>query len=166
MFFCPNCNYTFDITKNTQIGKGKNENNIKTTQTSDKVDNILAEAQTITSSNTENISDILPVQKDEQISNLNKNLAYFSCNNCGNVQPIDPGTCIYTKTSYDVSQNYTSSNMKLMIHSTILPFTKNYNCANKQCLTHKDPSKKKAKMFKPNNTYKVKYICMVCKTIF
>ena len=120
MFFCPNCNYTFDITKTTQqIGKGK-----ASTQVTQDLSKITPE-QTPLASPTNNTN------QGEQATNINKNMAYFSCNNCGNVEKIEPGTRIYTKTSYDVSQNYTSSNMKLMIHSTILPYTKNYNCVNK-----------------------------------
>src|SRR5690606_30576121 len=93
-----------------------------------------------------------------------KNDMWFTCSNCGNIEKIKPGTCIYTKTSSEVAQNYISNNQIYMDHSTILMHTKNYTCPNKDCETHKNNILKDAKMFKPNNSYKVKYICTICKT--
>lgn len=122
MFYCPNCNYIFDITKNAQKSMEGEKND------------------------------------NEQV--------FFNCNNCGNVKAIKSGTLILSKTYGNVTQNYISDNDKVMSNSKILPHTKNYVCANKDCITHKEPIKKDAKFFKPNKSYRVKYICMVCSTIF
>lgn len=121
MFYCPNCNYIFDITKNIQ-------------------------------------------KNNEESKNTNNNV-YFNCNNCGNVKPIKSGTLILSKTYGDLSQNYIS-NDKVMMNSKILPHTKNYVCANPKCKTHDNPIMKNAKMYKENKSYRVKYICTVCSTIF
>lgn len=181
IMFCPNCNNTFDITKTVQQTGSAKEINYKKlideiiNQTEDSIDfskinkedllkskeylNLDDEKRTFVSNKLLNTE--LKPQYDQ-----NKNAAYFNCNNCGNIKPIKPGTLIYTKTSNDVSQNYISSNLSYMNHSTILMHTKNYTCPNKNCETHKKSILKDAKMFKPNNSYAVKYICTVCETFF
>lgn len=120
MFYCSNCNYIFDITKN--INKSDDKNII------------------------------------DQV--------YFNCNNCGNTKVIKSGTLLLSKTYGNITQNYISENEKVMADSKILPHTKNYVCTNKNCITHKDPSKKDAKMYKVNKTYRIKYICGACNNIF
>jgi hypothetical protein len=186
IMFCPNCNNTFDITKTVQqTGSGVNIKSGGAVDYAKLIDQILNQTEDLDFKNINKEELIkskeylaLDEGKREFVSNKlldlelnphydsNKNAAYFNCNNCGNIKKIKPGTLIYTKTSNDVSQSYISSNMMYMNHSTILPHTKNYTCANKSCETHKNPKIKDAKMFKPNNSYAVKYICTVCNTFF
>lgn len=187
IMFCPNCNNSFNITKtifqaggerrNPELSRQENANYEKL------IDEILNQKEEIdfSSINKEELLKSkeylnLDEEKRNYISNkllniefkpqYDKNMAYFNCDNCGNIKKIKPGTLIYTKTSNEVSQNYISTNMIYMKDSTILPHTKNYTCTNKTCETHKNKSLKDAKMFKPNNSYGNKYICTVCGTIF
>ena len=51
-------------------------------------------------------------------------------------------------------------------YDPILPKTKKYNCINKDCVTHKDPGKKKAIFYRTNNSYTTKYICLVCDSFW
>lgn len=179
IMFCPNCNNTFDITKTVQqTGSGK----IDYAKLVDQLLNQKEELDFKTINKEELLASkeylSLDDEKRQFVSNkllnmeLNphydptKNAAYFNCNNCGNIKRIKPGTLIYTKTSNEVSQNYISTNMGFMSDSKILPHTKNYICPNKACETHKNQRIKDAKMFKPNNSYGVKYICTICKTFF
>lgn len=117
------------------------------------------------------ISDLIPKDQkkimEEKTDKLSSdNLAYFQCNNCGFMEKITPNTLIYSKTSQEISQNYSVGDYKDMIYSDIIPRTKNYLCPNKTCLSHTDINKKEAVFFRRNNTYEVKYVCTVCKTDF
>lgn len=139
MFYCPKCNYIFDISKiNSMVNTTDNES--KSQRSSD----------------------------DQRSASEGQpgGAVIFSCNNCGNVKKIKPETLILSKTYGDVSQKYVADGDKYMADSKILPHTKNYTCPNKNCVTHKDPNKKDAKMYKVNKTYRLKYICMLCKTVF
>jgi acetone carboxylase gamma subunit len=117
------------------------------------------------------IQDLLPIsEKAIMQSTSTKNIedlsAYFVCNNCGFANKITPKTKIFSRTSADISQNYTVSDYSDMLHSDILPRTRKYICPNKQCISYKDISKREAIFFRLSNTYKVKYICTACKTDF
>jgi aspartate carbamoyltransferase regulatory subunit len=46
----------------------------------------------------------------------------------------------------------------------ILPRTIRYICKNPKCDTHSNSSKKEAVFFRINNTYKIRYVCVECKT--
>jgi len=191
IMFCPNCNNSFDITKNVQqtgsskkleqVGSSKDTVDYKKiideilNQSYDTIDfskiikEDLLKSKEFLSLDDEKRSYISNKLLDVELKShydSQKNVAYFNCNNCGNIKRIKPGTLIYTKTSNEISQNYISSNMMYMNHSTILPHTKNYTCTNEKCETHKNKSIKDAKMFKPNNSYGIKHICTVCNTIF
>lgn len=90
---------------------------------------------------------------------------YFFCYNCSTGSEINPGTTIFTRTSDTVTQFYSSEKYKNMLHSDILPITRQYICKNDKCVSHKDIGKREAVMFRPNNTYIVKYICKACETV-
>lgn len=116
------------------------------------------------------LSDLLPKEQkkilEEKTDSTVENLAYFLCNNCGNMEKIMPGTLIFSKTSQAISQSYSTSDSKEMVNSDILPRTKKYLCPNKSCLSYKDPKKKEAVFFRKNNSFEIKYICVECKTEF
>ena len=92
--------------------------------------------------------------------------AYFFCDNCNYNTKLEPGTIIF-KTS-------TLSNLeedKEIIISRVLdrtlPRTKDFTCPNQKCKTNKDYNDKnrEAVFYRPySNSYKLKYICCICKT--
>nr|QBK88650.1 MAG: putative DNA-dependent RNA polymerase subunit 9 [Mimivirus LCMiAC01] len=92
--------------------------------------------------------------------------AYFKCTNCGYSKKIRPGTEIYSKTSDVIDSPMLAHVSGDMVYSNILPRTRNYICPNKKCESHSNPSKKKAVFYRVGNSYKVKYICTLCKTMF
>jgi hypothetical protein len=47
-----------------------------------------------------------------------------------------------------------------------LPHTTNYTCSNKECITHKDKSKKDAVYMLYNDTYVICYVCCACDTVW
>ncbi len=101
----------------------------------------------------------------EQIEKSNKNLAYYRCTYCNYTKPIKPGTRIYSKSSeHKIGQS--SFDTKNMKYNPIIPFTRNYICPNKKCISHKNPKKKEAKFFRVGDNYKTTYICMACDESF
>lgn len=103
--------------------------------------------------------DILDVDKDG---------AFFVCNNCGYSKQIEDGTKIFSKISsnYEYEQDATGTDYRDMIHSNILPRTRKYICPNNVCPSQTDPSKKEAVFFRKSNSYKVIYVCTLCETVF
>ncbi len=117
------------------------------------------------------IQDMLPVEKkkimiEKPLKPEKENLAYFVCSNCGPLKRIEPGTLIYSKKSDALSQNYSTGNYDNMLYSNVLLHTRRYICPNDKCISHKDKSKRDAVVFRKNNSYEVKYICVACKTSF
>lgn len=92
--------------------------------------------------------------------------AYFICNSCGYLKPIEEGALIFSRVSSDIVQNYAGSEVNDMKFSSILPRTRKYICPNKKCESHNDDSKREAVFFRLNNTYRIKYICLACDVIF
>ena len=215
MYFCPNCNNVFDITKGTTQSGGEMVNNSEIFSSSmeetlidqhliggeshDKYEKLISKIlknEKIDSDEIKKISvddliksvsykklknkqreevynkiqDLLPNEQKKLMKNEGANQptekAYFICNNCGNRQRIKEGTLIFSRVSNDIAQSYSSSDVKDMKHSDILPFTRKYKCPNTKCYSHINPEKKEAIFFRMNNTFKIKHICQLCDTVF
>lgn len=188
MFYCPTCKNTYDISKDvvkpqtggTQIdydyvvqnvANPEVEKTIKDTNFSMELLTKSVEFRKLSKSQKEYIYNkvlyILPDDKKMLSTDIKEGAtAYFHCKNCSNTEEIKPGTRVYgisTDNHTSVSNKNTS---KEMIHSDILPITRKYTCANAQCISHTDPSKREAKFFRVSNSYKIKFICIACETIF
>lgn len=190
MFFCPNCNNAYDISKDIahlqtggvdmsklldNILSGESEDNIK--KDIDKM-NITAllkspEYKKLSSKDKEliynRLQDSLPKDKKDLLKNrstdaVESNKTYFICKNCMYSTPIKDGTKLYSKTSEDIKSTYKTDNIDVKFYSSVLPLTRKYVCPNDTCISHKDPSLKEASMFRSNNTFAIKYICRACKT--
>ena len=187
MFFCPKCNNSFDITNkiDTKQTGGKTSNSLNVddiiqkalSNTLEKSDVIgisieqieeAASFKKLKQKNRENIyniiNDMLPNNSNND-SNIDHH-AYFICLNCSYSVEIEPNTLIFSRTSSEVSQSYTTSDVKNMRYSDILPYTRKYICPNKSCVSHTDPTKKEAKFCRKNNSYCIRYICMACDSDF
>lgn len=206
MFFCPNCNNAYDISRTIQTG-GFNSN-ISTSETSseiksdsiiggskynDLINNLLnnenvsiddisvddfiksQEYKKLTPHDKEiiynKLQTILPKNKkkimlEKPKIDIESNLAFFVCNNCGFSENIEEDTLIFSRSSDSISQTYGGDDYKNIINSNILPITRKYICPNKNCESHKVPEKKEAKIFRKNNSYNVIYICITCGTSF
>lgn len=195
MYFCPNCNNVFDITReegktiasetsedskkggakidyNELINKLIENEEIEETIENLDIDDILKSDayKKLKSKQKEyvynRLQDILPLNKKKiTYEDVQGESAYFICKNCGSMKKIDPGTLIYSSVSGDITQSYSVEDNSTMKYSDILPFTRKYKCPNKDCPSYQDASKKEASFFRMNNTYKVKYICHACNTI-
>lgn len=193
MYFCPNCNNVFDITKNPHATEAK-ESDQKGGERKDYtsiIDKILNKKE-VTKSDIEKfdleqlikeptykklkqeqkelvynkIKELLPIDKSSMQKEGPVDKAYFICKNCGFLKPIDDGTLIFSRVSSDISQSYTSTDqasLTAMSNSDILPRTRKYVCTNASCISHTDPTKREACFFRMNNSYKIKYICLACK---
>jgi hypothetical protein len=101
------------------------------------------------------------IPKNTETSSLNKD-SYFYCKKCGYNEKIPNKMFIFSRTNE--SSNETIYNTKFINYKydNTLPFTKKYNCINKDCITHKEPAAKKAVFYRFGGTYAIRYICTVC----
>ena len=97
----------------------------------------------------------------KQKTNLNED-NYHYCSNCGNTKPIENKTCIYM----DINTKQTNINTNAIMFDKTFAFTKKYDCINESCETHKNPSIKRATMYKTKGNYSIKYVCNVCNFIW
>lgn len=193
MFFCPNCNNMYNITKDNTIKNmsgGDKETNyssqIKEILESNDFDSIkqivakvnvplLLKSTEYKKLSTEDkgllynkIEDALPVEmkkilKTKVDSKDVTNQVYFSCSNCLYSEKIRPGTKIYSKTSSNSTTNL-NENIDIKLYSNVLPVTRKYVCPNKDCKSHKDISQKEALIYRTSGTFQTKYICKSCET--
>ena len=212
MFYCPNCNNTYDIARTSAKVGGSKENFGFSSEPSmdDNLDNILTGGVNITNLISKILKDeaVTPVDLEDldinqvtksieykklkqddkekiynkiqdmfpkeqkkitdtkQVDEDDENLAFFVCSNCGYSVKIDDGTRIFSRTSSDISQSYTTGDYSDMLYSNILPRTRKYTCPNKKCESHTKPEKRQAVFFRKNNSYEVVYICSACETTF
>ena len=102
-------------------------------------------------------------QKNEQ--HITKKI-YFVCTTCGNTEIVKPKTLIISKQSQDIAREYFGNNNKPenIVNSSTLLHTRDYICPNKTCSTHVDPGSRDAIMTRIGNSFKIMYICSLCKT--
>ncbi len=189
MFFCPNCDNVFDITNVTKEQAGGVKLNYQ-----ELVNKILLkeviDQNSITQLSLEELvkqdayNNLKSTHREyvfNKVMELTKeiekklkdtefkeslNRMYFICKNCGTTKKIKENTKLFSKVSSDVSQGYVASDLSTMKYSDILPITKKYICPNTKCESHVDLTKREAKFFRLNNSYRVKYLCMACDIIF
>ena len=187
MFFCPNCNNIFDITSsNTQSGPLSGGYDYK-----DYINKVLkkrpigAEIKDITLNDLTKSDSFNKLDADEKSYVYNKTAellktdnewknkkiemkdnAEFICNNCGTRKKIKEKTLIFSRASSDVAQGYVANDFSIMQHSDILPRTRKYVCPNDACESQKNFEAREAVFFRLNNSFRVKYLCLSCKTVF
>jgi len=92
--------------------------------------------------------------------------AYRICRNCTYHLKLTETTLILSRMNLNsVATN--NDSYKFIIHDKTLPHTRDYNCKNDSCESHKDPAKKNAVWFRPKlNSYATYYGCLTCETIW
>jgi hypothetical protein len=171
MYFCPKCNFVFDISKTTSIDDTK--------EYIDNIDNVfelLKKNKNLKNYKLENIS-IDDIKKNKKYKKLDENdknnieklidtnisQVSFYCKNCGFIDNINETILLY---QIDLNSQKTKINSiednKLISLNPMLPRTKDYNCKNINCITHKDTTNKEAVFYKENNSFNVNYVCTVC----
>jgi ribosomal protein S26 len=190
MSFCPICSNTYNINKSVDItliqkgGKFNEEEIIKQILDKKVVESQILATIDLTElvkksyykkllhKDKEYVYNVISHQqtkKEDNKGQINKkamegNRAYFQCTKCGNQEPIKPKTMIFSNIFDKTVQNTLNEDTSYMIYDNTLPRTKEYVCINKQCVTHKDPSKKEAIFIRQGKSYKLTYSCTVCKT--
>jgi hypothetical protein len=186
MFFCNECQYLFNITrdiKNKQVGGkvnialnkifekfNKNEEYIeddfkkitgKDILEDERYDSMSKKNQRKLTAFIKNFDKNFFVENPEEKQKIGVNKAYFICKFCKNHREIKPGTLIYAKSYLSLDQDE-ADNYELLIHDATLPRTKNYLCKNKKCKTYQDPELKEAIIYKKKE--RLTYICYHCGT--
>jgi DNA-directed RNA polymerase subunit M/transcription elongation factor TFIIS len=94
------------------------------------------------------------------------NVPNYICPSCKFMEPLKNNTLIYSNNVFKKFTNYdniTTGDIKQKIHCNVNVKTKNYDCINKDCPTHKNDSLKSATFERFDyQSYKVFYICNVC----
>ena len=173
MYFCPKCDYTFDVTKSLIDSSNKKEtvNSFKTIlkkiKNKEDLTNVKLELNL-----SELEKDDKYIKLKESIKNkikelINKNFPStmkFKCLNC-NFEKLITQTIRLYHLNLKVEDNISSiESNKVLVKDPILPRTKDYICKNINCITHKNYKIKEAIYIKNDSNYKLKYICTVCFT--
>jgi hypothetical protein len=87
--------------------------------------------------------------------------SYFYCKSCGYNEKILNKKFIFSRGNENKNELY-NYNFLNFVNDNTLPRTKNYNCINIKCTTHKNPSEKMAVFYRHLDSYNIRYICMVC----
>ena len=171
MYFCPECNYIFDITKMGSIKDSTESITLEEAITKIKNKETLNEYKII--DNIKNIEENIKFKKlnnklkDKilQLVNSQASNIIFNCLNCDNKSEINKTISLYhLDLSKDTDNILSHSDCKILANDPILPRKKDYTCKNNNCITHKNSNSKEAVFLKDKLTYKLKYICCVCYT--
>jgi predicted RNA-binding Zn-ribbon protein involved in translation (DUF1610 family) len=144
MYFCSKCGNLYDIT-NTPPSASQSSEQQSISDTVQKTSN----------------------SKNKKILNENKKI-FHVCNTCGNTEILKPGTLIFSKKSQDMTKEYYGNIIKpeYLINCTTLPHTRDYICPNASCPTQAQPQTRDAIMSRIGNSYKMQYVCAICKTVW
>jgi Zn finger protein HypA/HybF involved in hydrogenase expression len=176
MYFCPNCNYSFDISKsskqedeNVKRALKKSEALKEFENNKDNFTNFKADGFTLEDIQknpkykklTEDDKKLFSVIFQNNDTHLNPEGAQFLCNNCNFIQPITETILLYqynlTKTE---SKIISLEENQLICKNPILPRTHDYICKNPDCDSH--TKKKEAIFYRDKDSYKINYVCCIC----
>jgi DNA-directed RNA polymerase subunit M/transcription elongation factor TFIIS len=103
--------------------------------------------------------------KKEKSEKVEHEKIYFVCTTCGNTEKVKPRTLLVSKKSQEMAKDYFGnySNPEYLANSPTLPHTRDYICPNAKCKTHAEPNIRDAVMSRIGNSYKMMYVCTICK---
>jgi hypothetical protein len=174
MYFCPKCNYSFDISKSSLSNDDNDKILIKKIN---EIINLYETNEDLTKYKVEfTLEDLEKNVKYKKLNSTEKEkfnvlfqknnlvIAQFKCNNCNYMKDINESILLY---EYDITNNQTKlknlEDNELMSKNPILPRTRDYNCKNLNCNSLKDKKiNKEAVFFRDNETFKINYICCIC----
>lgn len=171
MYFCPKCNYTFDVSKNiTSSDNRETITNVidvfKLIKKKKDLSNYVAEGFTISDVEASKYYSKISSKSKKEIEKIFESVSSgisFQCNNCNFKDVIKKSIQLYKmELNSEVSQTKSIADNKLISKNPILPRTKDYSCKNVNCITHKETNNKEAVFYKEPNTYNVVYVCTVC----
>lgn len=174
MYFCPKCDYSFDICKSNGLENqeekqpikkindifyllenNKNLNNYKVEFNKDE----LEKNSKFKKLNEEDKNKILTLFQSSLITG-----AQFKCNNCNFSKEITESVLLYQLDITEKTNKIRSlEENRLVTNNPILPRTHDYICKNIDCSTNnKKNDNKEAVFFREKNSYKINYICCKC----
>lgn len=168
MFFCPKCNFLFDIKKSSNVKTKINQipELFEIIKTNNDLSNYIAtfsKEKLVKNKKYTKLNDEIKNEINKLFINTFKGGAEFKCVNCNNYKIISKSISLYEiNFQNNNEEKYSLEKNKLLAKDPILPRTKDYTCKNINCITHKDNSKKEAIYYKEDNSYNLKYICTVC----
>jgi hypothetical protein len=174
MYFCNECNFSFDISKSSNIiddnktiikkvgdifKKIENKENLINFKTDIKIEEVTSNVKysKLTEKEKENISKLY--------QESNNTGMIFNCINCNNSKEITESILLY---KFELNNNKiekvkTFEENKFTCTNPILPRTHDYICKNESCDTNKKKNiAKEAIFFRETNTMKINYICCIC----
>lgn len=110
--------------------------------------------------------ELMPVEQKIQKDNVDakNNIAFFKCNNCGDMRPIKDGTLIFSRTFGVENEDLDPFHNIDLVNEPTLLRTRRYKCPNGKCVSHTDNNKREAVIYRQGDTYHVNYICVACNT--
>lgn len=174
MYFCPNCHYSFDISKSMGIDVVEEKKQLKKINEAIK---IYEEKQSLDNYKAEfKKEDLEKNSKYKKLSPDNKlkfdvlfelppiTGAQFKCNNCSFTKEITETVLLYELDLMDKSEKIRSlEENQLICNNQMLPRTHDYICKNNSCPTNTDKKiKKESVFFREKDSYRINYICTIC----
>ena len=173
MYFCPNCSYSFDIVKSSNLTTKdvrteitKMSEGLKLFEENKDMSKYVAtfsRDETSKNKKYQKFNDKEKVEFNQIFNAITSSGAEFKCNNCNNIEPIKKTILLYNL-NMEEKNNFTRSleENEFFCNDPILPRTHDYTCKNPNCISHKNIESKEAVFYKEKNTFKVNYICTVC----
>jgi hypothetical protein len=173
MYFCPNCSYSFDIVKSSQVSSQKDTRieveklaeALKKFEAGEDISKYVAKFsrdETNKNKKYQKLEDADKIKFNQIFEEITSSGAEFRCNNCNNIKPISETILLYNISMEDKTKMRTLEENEFICQDPILPRTQDYDCKNPSCITHKQIHKKEAVFFKEKDSFKVNYICCVC----
>jgi hypothetical protein len=184
MFYCKNCYYSLEITKNqaqeTDVTRVKTLAGpadlvrlvLKDKKYDPEVQLAVGFSEAALKEHLHDLGDLTEDQQNavigrfQQIIKHQQNTShfYFICNNCSTSYVLQPGTTLYSINFDKSSTSLLNEDVDMKVMDPILPRTKDYICPNKTCATHKQTGDKEAVFYRSGKDYRLKYICCACRT--
>ena len=114
------------------------------------------------------ITNVPPDTSESAPKNNTQSGIYFVCTTCGNTETMKPRTLIVSRKSQNISKEYFGNDIdpKNLTDVSVLPHSRDYICPNKKCVTHPDPQKRDAVMFRIGNSLRMMYMCTLCNAMW
>ena len=172
MYFCPKCNYSFDISKSTKTIDDRKKINepreiLKRLKGYKNLSNYIA---TFPKSELTEHKIYKTLSKEEQnqlevVFSENKVFGgiEFKCINCNFRKQINESVTLYQMNIKSQFNEYKSiEDNKILALNPIYPRTKDYTCKNINCITHTNTENKEAVYYREKESYETNYLCTVC----
>lgn len=175
MFLCPKCNYSYNISKNKKLSDDKISINKVNSVFKILDQNLAAYSFDFPVEKLKKSKRFIKLDKDLQkklLDNFNSKKkveisSIFKCSNCDNVEPITTTVKLFEiRKDKESSKELDEYEIQFYINDPTLPRTRDYNCKNLNCSTHKNNDIKEAVFLREKDSFQLKYICTVCSHLW